>query len=87
MGTLDINKLKLEPLQHLENMMLQQAMMKQVLTSKAKQVTPNRNRRPLQNSSNSLTATEGGRSVVKELSYLVTRRRHKATVCRKEKQI
>ncbi|KAL0676466.1 hypothetical protein Bca4012_004447 [Brassica carinata] len=29
---------------------------------------------------NSPTATEGGRSVVKELSYLATRRRHKATV-------
>ncbi|WZY90468.1 hypothetical protein YC2023_047203 [Brassica napus] len=48
-------------------MMLQQTMMKQVLTSKAKQGTPDRIDRPLQISSNSLTATEGGRSVVKEL--------------------
>ncbi|WZZ73658.1 hypothetical protein YC2023_085028 [Brassica napus] len=42
--------------------------------------TPNRICRPLQISSNSPTATEGGRSVVKELSYLATRRHHKATV-------
>ncbi|KAF3595134.1 hypothetical protein DY000_02024903 [Brassica cretica] len=81
-GTLDINKLKLEPLQHLENMILQQGMMKfdgfQLLQLLAG--TPNRICRPLQISSNSPTATEGGRSVVKELSYLATRRRHKATV-------
>ncbi|CAN7014810.1 unnamed protein product, partial [Brassica oleracea var. botrytis] len=42
--------------------------------------TPNCICRPLQISSNSPTATEGGRSVVMELSYLATRRRHKATV-------